>query len=202
VKINAPRIARRILLPIAALLGVLILATTTSMLPEGHSGRLLVRSAGIAAIVMCILGRTWAALYIGGRKAEQFVTEGPYSITRNPLYSFSILGAAGVGAQSGSVLAALIFGMTTCLLFYVLVRHEEQRLLDLYGAAFLAYKASVPRFVPKPGRWRDSPTIVVAPSIAIRTFAHASTLLLAVPLGQAFEHLQTVGVLPVLARLP
>ena len=44
-------------------------------------------------------------LYVGGRKNAELVTTGPYSMMRNPLYFFSLLGVAGVGAQTGSVLA-------------------------------------------------------------------------------------------------
>jgi protein-S-isoprenylcysteine O-methyltransferase Ste14 len=45
------------------------------------------------------------------RKIEELVTVGPYSVMRNPLYFFFILGGIGVGAQSGSVVVALICGV-------------------------------------------------------------------------------------------
>ena len=54
---------------------------------------------------------TWSSLYIAGRKGRELVTVGPYSTCRNPLYFFSIVGAAGMGAQSGSLTLGLICGM-------------------------------------------------------------------------------------------
>ncbi len=47
-------------------------------------------------------------LRIGGRKILELVTDGPYSIMRNPLYVFSVIRVAGIGAQAGSVTIALV----------------------------------------------------------------------------------------------
>src|SRR5713226_3679090 len=64
---------------------------------------------GVLLIFLGIVGRLWATLYIGGRKSAEVVTGGPYSITRNPLYVFSTVAAAGVGAQIGSITATIGF---------------------------------------------------------------------------------------------
>ena len=53
--------------------------------------------AGVALIGVAILGRTWSSLYIGGRKNSVLVQYGPYSLMRNPLYTFSFIGALGIG---------------------------------------------------------------------------------------------------------
>ncbi|MBN8965496.1 MAG: isoprenylcysteine carboxylmethyltransferase family protein [Rhizobiales bacterium] len=108
--IASVQIIRKIVLGIAVLIGTLMFAFTNSSLEAGNSTHEMIEWFGIVAIVTCILGRTWASLYIGGRKIEQFVTNGPYSVMRNPLYFFSILGAAGAGAQLGSVIAGAVFG--------------------------------------------------------------------------------------------
>ena len=63
---------------------------------------------GIALILVCIAGRTWCTAYIGGRKKRELVTTGPYSIVRNPLYVFTLIGAVGVGLQFGSLIVAAI----------------------------------------------------------------------------------------------
>ena len=39
-----------------------------------------------------VMGRIWCSLYISGFKNAKLVTEGPYSLCRNPLYLFSYLG--------------------------------------------------------------------------------------------------------------
>lgn len=196
------QLVRKGVLGVAVLVGVLMFAMTNSTHPSGESVHEMIEWFGIVLIVICILGRTWCTLYIGGRKIEQFVTEGPYSVARNPLYFFSILGAAGAGAQLGSVISAVVFGVLAWAVFYVVVLQEERLLAGRYGEAFAAYVASVPRFLPNPRLWRDAPTVTVAPPKILRTFADAMMFLLSVPIAEGFEKLQHIGILPVLLYLP
>ena len=79
---------------------------------------------------------------------------------------------------------------------------EERLLADRYGTAFANYMATVPRFLPNPRLWRDVPTLTIMPAKILRTFADAMLFLLFVPLAEGFEQLQSIGVLPVLFRLP
>jgi len=195
------QIVRKIVLGVAALIGIFMFAFTNSSLEAGDSMHEMIEWVGVVAIVTCILGRTWAALYIGGRKIEQFVTHGPYSVMRNPLYFFSIIGTAGAGAQLGSILAGAIFGFLAWAVFYVVVLQEEKLLLERYGEAFKDYMNTVPRFLPNPRLWRDEPTLMVMPPKVLRTFGDALFFLLSVPVAEAFEQLQNMGVLPVLLRL-
>lgn len=196
------QIVRKIVLGLAVLLGVLMFALTNSRLGATNSTHEMIEWIGVVAITVCILGRTWTSLYIAGRKIEQLVTDGPYSVMRNPLYFFSILGAAGAGAQLGSVVAGLVFGALAFAVFYVVTLQEERLLADRYGAAFADYTATVPRFWPDPRLWRDVPVLTIIPPRILRTFADAMLFLLAVPVAEGFEKLQNMGVLPILMRLP
>lgn len=200
-KISDVQLIRKLVLGIAVLIGILMFALTNSAVGGGSTHE-MIEWAGIVSIVICILGRTWCTLYIGGRKIDHFITEGPYSVSRNPLYFFSILGAAGAGAQLGSLLAGLIFGVLAWIVFHVVVLQEERLLADRYGAAYASYMATVPRFLPNPRLWRDVPLLQVMPPKILRTFGDAMFLLLSVPIAEGFEQLQNAGILPVLFRLP
>lgn len=195
------QIVRKIVLTVGVLIFVLMLALTASTHPRGGPVHQTIRWIGIVAIVVCILGRTWCTLYIGGRKGEQLVTVGPYSVSRNPLYFFAVLGAAGMSVQHGSLLAGAFFCAMTGLVFHVVVLREERILADLHGTAFAAYLDSVPRFLPNPALWRDVPAITVMPSRVLRTFADGLFFLIPIPLADIFERLQSSGMLPVLVRL-
>src|SRR5690606_35658520 len=105
-----------------------------------------------------IVGRLWSTLYIGGRKSAQVVTGGPYSITRNPLYLFSSIAAAGVGAQMGSILATIGFGVFCALAFHFVILREEKFLKTALGEDYRAYLAAVPRFFPKFSLYREGDT--------------------------------------------
>src|SRR5262245_34324764 len=101
-KIHTVQAIRKIVFYVATVLGVFVFAVTTSLAPSCSPSHELVEWIGIVFIVFCILGRTWSSLYIGGRKIEEFVQSGPYSVMRNPLYLFSCIGAIGVGMQAGT----------------------------------------------------------------------------------------------------
>ncbi|MFN3350192.1 methyltransferase family protein [Pseudorhodoplanes sp.] len=201
-KIHTVQTIRKIVLYIVVALGVFVFAVTASVYPSGRTVHEMIEWLGIVLIVACILGRTWASLYIGGRKIEEFVQTGPYSVMRNPLYFFSFLGAAGVGMQVGSIALGLICAGLAWLVFHVVVLQEEQVLAGRYGASYRDYLARVPRFLPKPSLWHDEPTLTIRPPRVLMTFADALVFLLAVPLAELFEHLQDTGLIPVLLRLP
>jgi protein-S-isoprenylcysteine O-methyltransferase Ste14 len=201
-KIHTVQAIRKIVLYVVVALGAFVFAVTTSIYPSGETTHEMVEWFGIVLIVSCILGRTWSSLYIGGRKIEEFVRTGPYSVMRNPLYFFSFLGAAGVGMQVGSVTLGLICATLAWLVFYVVVLQEEQVLTDRYGDAYRDYLQRVPRFFPNPSLWHDEPTLTIRPPRVLMTFADALVFLLAVPLAELFEHLQDTGAIPVLLRLP
>ena len=85
---------------------------------------------GLILVGVGTLGRVWASMYISGYKDKDLVTEGAYSIVRNPLYVFSFIGVVGVGCATGSLvwIAFLIIGF---LIYYPLTMvDEEQRLAD------------------------------------------------------------------------
>lgn len=200
--IAAVQTIRKFVLFVAIALGVFVFAVTNSRHASGGTIHEMIEWVGIVLIVACILGRTWASLYIGGRKIDALVMDGPYSTMRNPLYFFSFLGAVGAGAQTGSVIVALICGLIAYVVFYIVVLQEEKLLLERYGAPYRDYMARVPRFLPNPALWKDEPTLTIRPPRVLMTFADALVFLLAVPAAEAFEYLQETGVFPVLFLLP
>lgn len=181
---------------------VVFLFFGTSRWPGGTLVHEAIEWTGIALIVIAIVGRTWSSLYIGGRKVSTLVDTGPYSITRNPLYAFSILGAAGAGAQLGSVVMALAGGLMAWIVFLIVVRREEQVLIGALGAPYTDYTSRVPRFLPNIVLWRDSDSLVIRPSIIIVTFFDALLFFLAIPLAEGVEYLHELDLLLNLIQLP
>jgi protein-S-isoprenylcysteine O-methyltransferase Ste14 len=162
----------------------------------------LIEWLGVLLIVMCIIGRTWCTLYIGGRKDTELVTLGPYSISRNPLYLFSSLGAAGIGAQFGTIVLAVAAALISIAIFYVVIRQEERVLSGIHGKPYDEYRQRVPLLVPRFSLWKDADVLEVRPPRIVMTFVDASLMLLAIPISELIERLQESAILPVFFRLP
>lgn len=201
VSLSAVQAARKVALLVVLLIGLAAFAVTQGQ-GMGEQAHELVEKFGLALIVVCILGRVWCSLYIGGRKVRDLIDNGPYSIVRNPLYVFSFIGAAGIGAQTGSVVIALICTVVCYIVFAVLVRREEAALVKVHGETYAAYLRSTPRFLPNPSLWWDRDSLTVQPVRVMRTFADGLVFLLAIPVAEGLEYLQSIHVLPVLANLP
>src|SRR5262249_4988780 len=138
----------------------------------------------------------------GGRKPHGLSTAGPYSISRNPLYVFSVIGAVGVGAQFGAVSVAVLAGICAALVHILVVRQEERLLLAEHGEVYAKYFAEVPRFFPRFSLWRNVEVLEVRPRAFTRTFADACIFLGAIPVGAALDRLHDLGLLRVFFRLP
>lgn len=187
----------------AALLGLVGFAVVTQSIGgvngEWHEH---VESAGFVAMILAIVGRAWCSLYIGGRKKSEIVDRGPYSITRNPLYVFSYLGAFGIGAQSGSVTIAVMFVLVAMAVFYLTVQREEAFLQREFGAVYAAYKARTPRFWPNVALWRDEEHLTIKPVLFVTTIRDGLVFLLAIPVFELIDAGQAAHWLRVVAHLP
>lgn len=194
---------RKRVLFVGIAIGIALLALTNSTWrvawPSVHRG---IQWCGLLLILICILGRTWATLYIGGQKKRELVTKGPYSVVRNPLYLFTLFGAAGIGALSGSLVMAAVCAAFAMAVFLSVVRHEEQFLLATFPREFPAYAARVPRLLPRLSAWQDADHLIVKPRLVHRTFLDASLFLMAVPLIGVKALVRDLLWLPIIMYLP
>ena len=161
-----------------------------------------VEHLGLVAIMVCVLGRAWCSLYIGGRKTQEIVASGPYSLCRNPLYVFSVIGAFGVGAQTGSLSVGLAFALACWGVFLIVARREESYLGTAFGKTYRRYYERTPRFLPDPRLWRDEPELSVRPSFFLKTVRDGFVFLLALPVFEGLERLQAIGWLDAVVALP
>lgn len=188
-----------------ALLALLVAAigallVTESRWPSGSLAHETIEYIGIGLLLLCVLGRAWCTIYIGGRKKAVIVQDGPYSVTRNPLYVFSFIGAAGVGAAAGSVVAMALAALACYAVFAVVVQKEETFLADKFGAAYDDYCQRVPRFWPRFSIWKDVETVETSPRLVLTSFADGLFFFLAIPLVEGIEYLHEIGYLPMLLR--
>jgi protein-S-isoprenylcysteine O-methyltransferase Ste14 len=191
---------RSVALGLAAVMAVSLF--TGSVWNDEEPLRAVIEALGLVMIAIAVVGRAWCSLYIGGRKAEELVTTGPYSVSRNPLYVFSFIGAFGVGAQSGSLTLGLVFLVATMAIFIPLIAREESYLANAMPRLFAAYRSMTPRLWPRPALWRSPKEITIRPDLFLRTLFDGLPFVAAWPLFEGIEALQRSGLVPLLARWP
>jgi len=93
----------------------------------------------------------WLRAYAAGYlyKQEKLTVSGPYAHTRNPLYLGSAILALGAGVATRSWISGVILLLYFAVVYSVVMRREEGELLGHHGAAFQAYAAAVPLFLPR-----------------------------------------------------
>jgi len=125
----------------------LILFTISSWSPAG-SFLWALRAVGFALVVVAALGRLWCSIYICGYKNRRVIQDGPYSVVRNPLYCFSLLGGVGVGFLVGSLAITALILLFFVWIYPITIRDEEENLERVLGQDYTDYKAKTPRLMP------------------------------------------------------
>ena len=108
--------------------------------------------------------RVWGVSHAGSATrtrevgAPRLVTSGPYARTRNPLYVGNLLMTAGIVvlAHAWMPWMLLIVFAAFVVQYSFIVRVEETRLRELFGALYEDYCAHVPRFGVRLHPWPDA----------------------------------------------
>ncbi|WP_442581577.1 methyltransferase family protein [Mesorhizobium sp. ASY16-5R] len=162
-----------------------------------------IEKIGVALVLLCVVGRMWSILYIGSRKNRDLVTVGPYSMTRNPLYFFSVVGAMGIGLFIGSLVVTLVLGLAAYLVLVVTAGKEARHLETLFGDRYRSYASRTPVFWPRPSLYREPDEVAFSPSALRRTFLDGLLFISALPAVEMMEYLkENAGYLPMLFNLP
>jgi protein-S-isoprenylcysteine O-methyltransferase Ste14 len=193
------RTVRVTVLVAAVAIAVFVFAVTDTVFRSGRLAYELIEWTGLILITICVLGRTWSSLYVAGRQSGSIVSDGPYSVSRNPRDMFSIIGAVGMGMQTGSMAVGVICGVIAWIAFFVIVRQEETFLLGARGKSYRDYLRRVPRFVPRWSLWKERQRLTVPPSSIVWMFRDALIFVLAQPVA---EYLQQAHIVPALMKLP
>lgn len=182
---------------VLALVVFLLLISEHQWDPEGFAD-ILFEMIGLFSVLCCSLGGIWVSMYISGYKNRELITVGPFSMMRNPLYFFSLLGAIGIGFSSESLIILLIL-LTTFLVYYPLViLHEERKLIDHYKNEYIDYMLKTPRFFPRLSLFHEPEKYLVDSRRYRRTFVDGFLFIFAYGALALIERLHELHVLPTL----
>jgi len=162
----------------------------------------LAQAAGFLLIVAAVLGRLWTTLFIAGRKDEQLVREGPFSVCRHPLYVCSIVGALGIGLTTLSLSLTVALPLVVGVIVLAAARREDALLLTIHGTAWRDYREAVPAFWPAWSRMRMPESVTLPPRIYRKAFLDAASFLGLWLLVLLLEGLRAGGAWPAVFRLP
>jgi protein-S-isoprenylcysteine O-methyltransferase Ste14 len=113
------------------------------------------RPIGFGAIAAGIGMGVWAFLHFKRQKVSPspwhrptgFITDGPFAVSRNPMYAGSLLMLIGIGLVRGSfptLLSPLAF---TAILTRGQIAFEEKALTEAYGTMYEDYRQRVRRWL-------------------------------------------------------
>lgn len=118
-----------------------------------HAAAFLLVAAGGALRSWAMGFHVWRRVHGEGSR-RRLITAGPYALVRNPLYLGTLLISGGVALMSGSW---MVLAVSTALFwsgYAAIIRWEESRLDDQFGAVYREYFDTVPRLVPRGRIWR------------------------------------------------
>jgi len=115
---------------------------------------IMVLTLGFMASCLGSLIRVWSMRYIGkyARKrnltVKEIATTGVYAILRNPLYVGNMFIVSGFCIISGLLWYLPILLVILIVHYNIVVRCEENFLVEKFGDEYLQYKKDVPRWLP------------------------------------------------------
>lgn len=93
----------------------------------------------------------------GGRVyAKDLITEGTYTLCRNPMYVGNVLLVTGIAVASNSLITVLCAIPLVLFVYSAIVAAEEKYLSEKFGTAFADYCRGVPRWLPRVAALRQA----------------------------------------------
>ncbi|MGD9598547.1 MAG: isoprenylcysteine carboxylmethyltransferase family protein [Steroidobacteraceae bacterium] len=178
-----------------------LVAATAVTAPQRPAG-LVVHVASLLLVAFACLGRIWCSVFIAGRKDADIVTDGPYSVSRHPLYSLSFLGGLGLSIATGSLVLVVATALVLGALLSAAARREERWLGSKHAEAYRLYAGTTHRWWPRKPAPPLPATTLVYPDVLWKAFVDAGAFFLLYALLLVAIALRSTGVLPTLATLP
>lgn len=150
---------------IIAAISLAVIVFTKAAFAAASLGHDIITTIGLVLVAACALGRVYATAFLGGLKNKQLVDYGPFSVVRNPLYVFSLLGVLGLSLVSLRWEVILFAPVAFTVLYYFLIRREEKFLKRAFGEAYTAYAKRVPRLVPNFKLYSCPETVEMRPKL-------------------------------------
>ncbi len=151
---------------------------------------------GVVLTGMCALGRVYSTAFLGGFKNDVLITHGIYSVLRNPLYFFTLLGVTGVALMSNHI--SIMIGLPLCFAFMYkgLIAREQSFLHEKFGDEYDQYVGRTRALIPAFANYTAPETLEISPRYLTKSLLDALWWLAALPIIELTELVQSQGFLP------
>lgn len=180
----------------AVMLTVLILISTSRWESIGILSTIFFLF-GAVLVGVATIGRIWCSLYISGYKSQTLVTTGPYSLCRNPLYFFSLLGSLGVGFATETLTIPILIMIGFAIYYPYVIKREHIRLNEVHGEKYRQYCAKIPNFIPSFKFFNEPDEYIVRPKFFRKNILDALGFIWIVGILELIEGLHEANILPV-----
>ena len=125
----------------------------STVLGMGELGMMIAMVLGYVLLFVGIglFARSWRELY-RARKEKRLATSGLYAFVRHPQYIGLFVALFGEGVVHWPTIFSVALFPVIVLVYWLLARSEEKRVLEEYGDEYRAYMQRVPMFVPRIGQ--------------------------------------------------
>jgi protein-S-isoprenylcysteine O-methyltransferase Ste14 len=194
--------SHRILVSRVSAVAFFLVVLSMSSAHEGTLTAPLLLMLGLLLVGIATVGRLWCSVYISGYKDAQLITTGPYSLCRNPLYFFSLLGFAGVGFATETVTLGIVLTLLVLVAYPSVIAREEAVLRAKFGAEFERYCAKTPRLLPRISGFAEPETYTVNPRLFRRTMGDVVWFIWLIGIIELVEALHELHIVEPFIQLP
>ena len=126
----------------------------STLLGVGELGMMISMVLGYVLLFVGIglFAQGWRELY-RAQKEKRLATGGLYAFVRHPQYTGLFVGLFGEGVVHWPTIFSVALFPVIVLVYWLLARREEKRVLQEFGDEYRAYMRRVPMFFPRVGQW-------------------------------------------------
>ena len=123
--------------------------------------------------------------------AKNLVTEGMFSICRNPLYVGNVLIYSAVFLLHGNPVVTVVGILLFCFMYQCIVYAEEAFLKGKFGEGYKAYCSDVPRWLPRFGKFSEATKGMDFnfKRVIAKDYSTAAAALITLLLAEIYKHL-------------
>lgn len=184
------------------LLAIFIVLFTKTLIPYETVAHEAMEFVGYFLVSFCALGRLYSTAFLGGFKNQRLITSGAFSVVRNPLYFFSLIGIVGISLISGHIVVIIGLPLAFIVIYHQLIKREELFLENTFNQEYREYSTLTPRLIPNLKLYQAPQSVEVVPKYLNKAFKDAIWWFAPFPVFELAEFLQESGRLITIFTMP